>query len=234
MSLREIVLDTETTGFDPKANHRIVEIGCVELVNHLPTGQTFHRYVNPQRDMPEEAQKVHGLTSEFLSTQPVFADIVDEFLAFIGDAPLVIHNAEFDLNFIDAELGWLNRPALDRGRAIDTVHLARRKFPGAPASLDALCARFSIDNSSRTLHGALLDAQLLAEVYLELIGGRQVTIDLTVASGPASVAAARAERPRRVPRPHQPTPDEIAAHAALLQQLKAPIWLDGVGSDAKG
>ena len=225
MTIREIVLDTETTGLDPDAGHRIVEIACVELINHLPSGRTFQRYLNPERDMPTEAQAVHGLTTEFLAGQPLFSAIVDEFLEFIGDAPLVIHNAEFDLKFVNAELKKLGRSKLQAQRAVDTVQLARRKFPGAPASLDALCGRFSIDNSSRTLHGALLDAQLLSEVYLELVGGRQATIEL-VAAPVATVATATIERAVRPARPHAPSAEELAAHAALLEKIKAPLWLE--------
>src|SRR5262249_38669620 len=193
MTIREIVLDTETTGLDPDAGHRIVEIACVELVNHVPTGRTFQRYLNPERDMPTDAQAVHGLTTEFLADQPLFSTVAEEFLEFIGDSRLVIHNAEFDLKFVNAELAKLGRTKLQAQRAVDTVQLARRKFPGAPASLDALCGRFGVDNSSRTLHGALLDAQLLSEVYLELVGGRQVTIDL-VAAPTATVPTAAVER----------------------------------------
>jgi DNA polymerase-3 subunit epsilon len=225
MAIREIVLDTETTGLDPDAGHRIVEIACVELINHLPSGRTFQRYINPERDMPTDAQAVHGLTEEFLSGQPLFAAVAEEFLEFIGDAPLVIHNAEFDLKFVNAELAKLGRPKLAPKRAVDTVQLARRKFPGAAASLDALCSRFSIDNSSRTLHGALLDAQLLSEVYLELVGGRQATIEL-VAGPAAAITVTTAERPIRPARPHAPSAEELAAHAALLQQIKTPLWLD--------
>jgi DNA polymerase-3 subunit epsilon len=225
MTIREIVLDTETTGLDPDAGHRIVEIACVELINHLPSGRTFQRYINPERDMPTDAQAVHGLTSEFLAGQPLFSAIAEDFLAFIGDAPLVIHNAEFDLKFVNAELGKLGRTKLQAQRAVDTVQLARRRFPGAPASLDALCSRFSIDNSSRTLHGALLDAQLLSEVYLELVGGRQATIELV--AGPAAIAATTSiERPVRPARPHAPSAEELAAHTALLQQIKGPLWLE--------
>jgi DNA polymerase-3 subunit epsilon len=225
MTTREIVLDTETTGLDPAAGHRLVEIACVELINHLPSGRTFQRYINPERDMPSEAQAVHGLTSEFLASHPVFASVVAEFLEFIGDSRLVIHNAEFDLKFVNAELAMLGFPPLVARRAVDTVQLARRKFPGAAASLDALCTRFSIDNSSRTLHGALLDAQLLAEVYLELVGGRQATIEL-VAGVVSAATIVAAERPIRPARPHQPTAEEMAAHLALLQQIKAPLWLE--------
>jgi DNA polymerase-3 subunit epsilon len=225
MTTREIVLDTETTGLDPAAGHRLVEIACVELINHLPSGRTFHRYVNPERDMPSEAQAVHGLTSEFLATHPVFASVVSELLEFIGDSRLVIHNAEFDLKFLNAELAMLGFPPLVARRAVDTVQLARRKFPGAPVSLDALCSRFSIDNSSRTLHGALLDAQLLAEVYLELVGGRQATIEL-VAGVVAAATVGAAERPIRPARPHEPSAEGMAAHLALLQQIKTPLWLE--------
>jgi DNA polymerase-3 subunit epsilon len=225
MSVREIVLDTETTGLDPNAGHRLVEVACVELVNHLPTGRTFRRYINPEREMPEEARAIHGLTGEFLASQPTFAAVADELTTFIGDARLVIHNAEFDLKFLNAEFGRLGRVPIAAASAVDTVQLARRKFPGAPASLDALCARFGIDNSARTVHGALLDAQLLSEVYLELIGGRQATIDLvTGAVTPATLAPA--DRPIRAPRPHQPSADELIAHAALVQAIRNPIWLE--------
>ena len=179
--MREIVLDTETTGFEPSEGDRIVEIGAVELFNHLPTGRTYHQYINPKRNMPEAAFNVHGLSEEFLSDKPVFKDIAQEFTDFIKDSKLVIHNASFDMKFLNAELGWVNRPALPMHQAIDTLAIARRKFPGSPASLDALCRRFGIDNSSRTLHGALLDSEILAEVYLELVGGRQPDL---VLSGP--------------------------------------------------
>ncbi|WP_142849174.1 DNA polymerase III subunit epsilon [Telmatospirillum sp. J64-1] len=222
--MREIVLDTETTGFDPKAGHRIVEIGCVELINHLPTGRVFHKYCNPERDMPEEAFKVHGLSIEFLSKHPVFAEVVDEFLDFLGDAKLVIHNAEFDMRFINAELGWLNRPPIPMDRAIDTVTMARRKYPGAQASLDALCRRFEIDNSQRTYHGALLDSELLAEVYLELIGGRQPGLELAT-SRSRTAASVTVKREARPPRPHAATAEELEAHAAFIAKLKNPLWL---------
>ena len=171
--MREIVLDTETTGLDPVAGDRIVEIGAVELWNHLPTGKTFHKYVNPERNMPEEAKAVHGLTEEFLKDKPVFSQIADDFLTFIKGSKLVIHNASFDMKFINAELALAKKKELPSDIAIDTLGLARKRFPGSPASLDALCRRFNIDNSARTLHGALLDSEILAEVYLELIGGRQ-------------------------------------------------------------
>jgi len=225
--MREIVLDTETTGLDPEAGHRVVEIGCLELVNHLQTGRHFRAYLNPEREMPEEAFRVHGLSAEFLADKPRFAAVAEEFLAFIGDAPLVIHNAEFDLRFLDAELKRIGRPGFERSRAIDTVQIARRKFPGAQASLDALCRRFGVDNSGRTLHGALLDCQLLAEVYLELIGGRQPELAVAAVSV-ASVTLVEtpqlATRQPRAPRPHAPSEAELAAHAAMLAGIKDAIW----------
>jgi DNA polymerase III subunit epsilon len=223
--MREIILDTETTGLDPATGDRIVEIGCVESLNHIPTGESFHRYINPERDMPEEAFRIHGLGTPFLSEQPVFAAIVDDFLDFIGDASLVIHNAKFDMKFINAELALLGRPQLDMARAIDTVALARRRYPGAQASLDALCRRFEIDLSAREKHGALLDAELLAEVYLELRGGRQP--DLALAGTPESRARDRVAvvRPMRPARPHAPSEAELAAHGELVAELKDAIWL---------
>ncbi len=221
MRLREVALDTETTGINPGAGHRIVEIGCVELVNHVATGRTFQRYVNPERDMPEEAFAVHGLSAGFLSEHPVFAHVVDDLLEFLGDSPLVIHNAGFDLAFLNTELARLDRPPLPLDRAIDTVQLARRKFPGAQASLDALCRRFQIDNSDRTLHGALKDAWLLADVYLELIGGRQPGLALAAAG---ERTAATGKWLERQPRPHAPTAEEDAAHARFLGDLDKPIW----------
>ncbi len=219
--MREVALDTETTGINPGSGHRLVEIGCVELVNHVATGRTFQRYVNPKRDMPEEAFGVHGLSAEFLAGHPVFARVVDDLLEFLGESPLVIHNAGFDLAFLNAELARLDRPLLPPDRAIDTVQLARRKFPGAQASLDALCRRFQIDLSDRTLHGALKDAQLLADVYLELIGGRQPGLALAAAG---AGTAGTGERPARPPRPHAPTPEEDAAHTNFLGDLDNPIW----------
>jgi len=223
--MREIVLDTETTGLDPAAGHRVVEVACLELAQHMPTGQTFRRYLNPEREMPEEARAVHGLDDAFLAQQQLFADVADEFLAFIGDAPLIIHNAQFDLKFLNAELARLNRPPLVSDRAVDTVSMARRRFPGAQASLDALCRRFGIDNTARNLHGALLDCELLAEVYLELRGGRQPGFDLDptkqVIKADGTQPAARAARPAR---PHAPSAEESAAHEAMLARLKAPIW----------
>ena len=223
--MREIVLDTETTGFDPLTGHRLVEIGCVELFNHLPTGEVFHRYVNPERDMPEEAFKVHGLSADFLADKPLFADVADEFLAFIADSVLVIHNAEFDMRFLNAELARIGYATLPMSRSIDTVAMARKRFPGAQANLDALCRRFEIDNTHRTKHGALLDSELLAEVYLQLIGGRQPGLELGLAKAGGPAPTLRVERPTRPARPHQASEDEAAAHAAFLAKLKNPIWL---------
>ena len=225
--MREIALDTETTGFDPLQGHRIVEIGCVELINHIPTDRNFHRYINPERDVPPEAAAVHGLTAERLANEPVFAQVVAEFLDFVGDCPLVIHNAEFDMRFINAELTRLSMPTIPMARAVDTVSMARRRFPGAPASLDALCRHFGIDNSNRVLHGALLDAELLGEVYLELRGGRQPDLVLSAGRGEAdpSRPGVAAARRRYEPRPHAPLAEELEAHKALLAKLKNPIWL---------
>jgi DNA polymerase-3 subunit epsilon len=221
--MREVVLDTETTGLDPKTGHRVVEIGCLELINHLPTNRAFQRYINPERDMPAEAYEVHGLSAEFLAQQTTFSEIVDDFLAFIGDDKLIIHNAEFDLRFLNAELGRMEQPPIPSTRAIDTVQLARRRFPGAQASLDALCRRFGIDNTDRVKHGALLDAELLAGVYLELIGGRQANLTLAHA-GSTTAGATPADSPVRPSRPHAPSADEEARHAAFVDGLTKPIW----------
>ena len=222
--MREVVLDTETTGLDPSAGHRIVEVGAVELVNHIPSGRRFQRYLDPERDMPEGAERVHGLTREFLAQQKRFAEEVDAILEFIGDAKLVMHNAPFDLGFLNAELERIERPPIPAERAVDTLVIARRKYPGAPASLDALCKRFGIDRSMREKHGALLDAELLTDVYLELTGGRQPALGLQQAA-PAAVAAPASARARnRTPRPHAPTEAEAAAHAAFVATLKDPIW----------
>ncbi|HWI27429.1 MAG TPA: DNA polymerase III subunit epsilon [Stellaceae bacterium] len=223
--MREIVLDTETTGLDPADGHRIVEIACVELFNHVPTGRVFHRYVNPEREVAAEAVAVHGLTAEFLAQHPPFGAIAGELIAFLGEDRLVIHNAEFDLGFLNAELKRLNRPAL-ACTFEDTLLLARKRFPGAQASLDALCRRFAIDLSQRTKHGARLDCELLAAVYLELVGGRQPGLDLAVAIGGGRALDA-VERPARPPRPHAASAEELAAHAAFLAKLKEPIWLAG-------
>lgn len=226
--MREIVLDTETTGLSPDNGDRVVEIGCLELSNHMATGRTWHCYLNPGMAMPSAAQDVHGLSDEFLADKPRFADTVDEFLAFIGDSPLVIHNAAFDLAFINAELRRLGRPPLPNGCAVDTVSMARQRFPGAQASLDALCRRFGIDNSARTLHGALLDAELLAEVYLELCGGRQPALVLHTRQV-ETVVVDVVERVVRAPRPHGPTAEELAAHRTFIATLKDPIWTREAG-----
>lgn len=224
--MREIVLDTETTGLDPKTGHKIVEIGCVELENHLPTGQTFHRYINPERDMPDGAFQVHGLSEEFLADYPVFAAEADAFLEFIGDAPLVIHNAEFDMRFLNWELQILGYPLLPMNRAIDTVAMARKKFPGSPASLDALCRRFEIDNSAREKHGALLDAELLAEVYLELIGGREPGLALASQRKVAEMARRAENRTKEIrpARPHATTPNEQENWEKFVGTIENSIW----------
>jgi DNA polymerase III subunit epsilon len=222
--LREIVLDTETTGLDPLFGDRIVEIGCIELVNHVPTEQTFHCYLNPERAMPAEAAAVHGLTDSFLAGQPRFADVVDDLLQFIKDSPLVIHNAGFDIAFLNAELTRLGLPQVGMDRAVDTLVMARSKYPGAQASLDALCRRFGIDNSARTKHGALLDAKLLADVYLELVGGRQPQMALAAEIRVTTMIEQRNARPARPPRPHSATAQELARHAAMLNLLVKPLW----------
>jgi len=220
--MREIALDTETTGLDPKSGHRIVEIGCVELHRHMATGASFHKYLNPQREMPDEAYRIHGLSDAFLAGKPLFTDIVDDFLDFIADDTLVIHNARFDLAFINAELERLHRQPIPASRATDTVALARQRFPGAQVSLDALCRRFEIDLSARGKHGALLDAELLAEVYLQLRGGRQP--DLALARQNNAAGRAAVERPARLARPHRPSADELSHHNSLLDALDDPIW----------
>jgi DNA polymerase-3 subunit epsilon len=226
--MREIVLDTETTGFEPAEGDRIVEIGAVELYNHMPTGRTFHEYINPQRAMPQAAFEVHGLGDDFLRDKPVFAQIGPKFLEFVGDAKLVIHNAAFDMKFLNAELGWINLPLLPMEQAIDTLMIARKKFPGSPASLDALCRRFGIE-TERTLHGALLDSQILAEVYLELIGGRQPDFGLSsVTTTEISVSSTESWRPkpRPTPLPSLITQEEAAAHEAFVKALgDGALWL---------
>lgn len=218
--MREIVLDTETTGLDPQGGHRIVEIACVELLHHIPTGRDFHRYVNPGRDVPLDALAVHGLTAEFLAAHQPFAAICDELLEFIGADPLVIHNAEFDLAFLNMELARLDRAAIAFSH-VDTLAMARQRYPGAPASLDALCRRFDVDSTSRVNHGAKIDCGLLAAVYLELIGGRQPGLEFVV----SAAAGITAVRVARVPRPHAPSAEEIVAHQAMLTLLTAPLWL---------
>ena len=229
--MREIVLDTETTGFEPAEGHRIVEIGAVELINHMPTGRTYHQYINPKRPMPKEAFEVHGLGDDFLRDKPLFPAIAQAFLDFIADAPLVIHNASFDMKFLNAELTAANFTPLPTTRAVDTLLIARKKFPGSLASLDALCRRFNIDNSMREKHGALLDSEILAEVYLELVGGRQPDFGLATAAQNTAAetsAAGTAWRPRPRPTPLAPslTPEESAAHSAFVAKMgDAAIWI---------
>lgn len=239
--MREIVLDTETTGFEPSEGDRIVEIGAIELVNHMPTGRTYHQYINPMRSMPAGAFEIHGIGPDLLADprppekgevilkdKPVFADVAQAFVDFIGDAKLVIHNAAFDMKFLNAELGWVNRPLLPMDQALDTLAIARKKFPGSPASLDALCRRFGIDNSNRTLHGALLDSEILAEVYLELIGGRQP--DLVMGGQSSSKSSATNQttwraQPRPTPLPSKIKAAEAEAHAAFIKTLgESPLW----------
>lgn len=223
--MREIVLDTETTGMDPVKGDKLVEIGCVELMNLLPTGRYYHVYINPERDIPAEATAVHGIKNEDVKDKPVFGEIVGDFLDFIGDARLVIHNAEFDMKFINAELRTFGFPSIDNRRVLDTLRMAREKFPGSPANLDALCRRFGIDNSSRTYHGALLDSQLLAEVYLELLGGRQQGLGIQLA--PKEQAAAESEAAERIyrePRDFPPSEEEITAFDKMLGAMKDPLW----------
>ena len=226
--MREIVLDTETTGMEPSEGHRLVEIGCVELFNHVPTGRHFHKYLNPERDVHVDAVAVHGLTWARLKKEPVFSQVYIDLVEFIGDGHLVIHNAAFDMKFLNWELSVVGHPALPAHKVVDTLALARQKFPGSPASLDALCRRFGIDNSGRELHGALLDAQLLAEVYLEMKGGRQHGLGLTTALAvvPGQFVSARAgrERPYRDPRPHAASAGELAEHAALVETLGSGLW----------
>ena len=217
--MREIVLDTETTGLDPLRGDRIVEIGCVELINHILTGRDWHEYINPERDMPEEAFRVHGLSEGFLSGKPVFADVVDAFVEFIADARLVIHNASFDMAFLNAELERAGRKTLPNEQAIDTLMLARRRYPGGPNSLDQLCVRYGIDNSKRTKHGALLDSELLAEVYIELLGGKQAA--LTLDAGPAGLGEDSAATTRARPEAlgSRVTADRLEAHRTFIEGM---------------
>lgn len=229
--MREIVIDTETTGLDPESGHRIVEIACLELAHHVPTGRKFHRYLNPERDVPADAHAVHGLTENFLARHPRFAEIVDELLDFIAGDRLVIHNAEFDIAFLNAELRRLGRPQL-ACPFVDTLSVARSRFPGTPASLDALCRRFSIDLSERERHGAALDCRLLADVYIELLGGRQPGLDFIVATKAQTISIVAAPQTIRPPRPHAPEPAELAAHRAMLALLKEPLWLAAAANQA--
>lgn len=226
--MREVVLDTETTGLDPKDGHRVIEIGCVELINFLPTGRVYHAYINPERDVPAEASAISGLKTDFLKPFPIFAKIVNDFLSFIGDDKLVIHNAPFDLKFLNSELERLQRPSLPLHRATDTLLMARNKFPGSPASLDALCRRFEIDLSARTQHGALLDSELLAKVYLELVGGRQTAFSFgekqNAGTDKQSTETTISERTLRPARPHHPTAEELAAHQELTSKIQNNLW----------
>ena len=226
--MREIIFDTETTGLDPRTGDRMVEIGCIEMVNRVPTGQTFQCYFNPDRDMPAAAEAVHGLSIGFLSDKPRFHERAGELLEFMGDAMLVAHNAGFDFGFVNSELEMCGLPHLGRERMIDTVQLARVRHPGAKLSLDALCSRYGIDRSHRTRHGALLDAELLAQVYVELTGGRQIGLSLVADSAQAVAAAFTAPastRLHRPARPHYASPEELAVHAQFLETVKSALWL---------
>ena len=226
--MREVVFDTETTGLDPKTGDRMVEIGCVEMVNLVPTGETFHAYYNPERDMPAGAEAVHGLSSAFLADKPLFRDGAEALMEFLGDAPLVAHNASFDFGFLDKELEIIGREPVPRDRMVDTVALARKRHPGAKLSLDALCSRYGIDRSHRVKHGALLDAELLAQVYVELTGGRQIGLALATEEPEDNAVAIEAFRPQtgpfREPRPHAATAAELSRHRSFVQTLDSPLW----------
>ena len=228
--MREIVFDTETTGLDPSKGDRLVEIGCIEMIHRVATGRTFQGYFNPQRDMPAEAQAVHGLSATFLADKPLFGTRAAELLEFLGDAPLVAHNAGFDFGFLNTELTICGQAPVDRARMVDTVAIAKRKHPGAKLSLDALCSRYGIDRSHRVLHGALLDAELLAQLYVELTGGRQIGLELAASSTIESTVTGAAplvvERRPRPPRAHAASPEELARHHAFVAQLNEAIWLD--------
>ncbi|NBB25256.1 DNA polymerase III subunit epsilon [Porphyrobacter sp. SLTP] len=232
--MREIIFDTETTGLDPKTGDRMVEIGCIEMIGRVETGRTFHAYFNPDRGMPPEAERVHGLSAAFLATKPRFAETADELLEFLGDSALVAHNAGFDFGFLNNELELLGRAPISLDRMVDTVALARKKHPGAKLSLDALCTRYGIDRSHRVKHGALLDAELLAQVYVELTGGRQIGLGLAPADSDAGLAAQpttnapwhrpSADKPRREPRPHVASPEELERHRAFIAGIAEAIW----------
>lgn len=230
--MREIVFDTETTGLDPKTGDRMVEIGCIELINRVPSGATFHAYFNPQRDMPAGAEAVHGLSASFLSDKPLFAELAEGLISFLGDSPLVAHNASFDFGFLNAELELAQMEPVSIERMVDTVAMARKRHPGAKLSLDALCTRYGIDRSHRVKHGALLDAELLAQVYVELTGGRQIGLELaadavrvdTQQDGSKENILARADGERREPRPHTASPEELARHRAFVETIQAPVW----------
>lgn len=221
--MRELIFDTETTGFDPMTGDRLIEIGLVEMVEKSLTGSNYHAYVNPERDVPESAFRVHGLSSDFLKDKPVFSDVMDEFIDYVGDdSVLVAHNAEFDMRFINWELENAGKPIIHPKRFVDTLAIARTKFPGAANSLDALCKRFGVSNSHRTLHGALLDAEILADVYIELLGGRQAGLDLAVDNG---ASFDRIQKKPREPRQFPASDDELVAHAEFIKFLKNPVWL---------
>ena len=231
--MREVIFDTETTGLDPKTGDRMVEIGCVEMIGRVETGNTYHAYYNPERDMPAAAEAVHGLSISFLEGKPLFSETADELLDFLGDAPLVAHNAGFDFGFLNAELERIGREPIAMDRMVDTVALARKKHPGAKLSLDALCTRYGVDRSHRVKHGALLDAELLAQVYVELTGGRQIGLELAADAGPAEEALVesspkpapkQADRARREPRPHAPTEAELARHKEFIAGIEDAIW----------
>ncbi len=229
--MREIVFDTETTGLDPQGGDRLVEIGCVEMVNRVETGRTFHAYFNPQRSMPAAAEAVHGLSDAFLADKPLFSSHVHELLEFLGDSPLVAHNAGFDFGFLDMELALCGLEPIPRDRMVDTVALARVRHPGAKSSLDALCTRYGIDRSHRTKHGALLDAELLAQVYVELTGGRQIGLGLAAEKASeqiVTVVSIRRDRPMRQARPHAPSAVELELHAQFLTTIKEPLWGDEI------
>lgn len=231
--MREIIFDTETTGLDPRSGDRLVELGCIEMVNRVPTGETFHCYFNPDRDMPAAAEAVHGLSASFLSDKPRFHERAADFLEFIGEANLVAHNAGFDFGFINMELEACGLEPVSKTRMIDTVALAKVRHPGAKLSLDALCTRYGIDRSHRTRHGALLDAELLAQVYVELTGGRQIGLSLVADAAEilaVPVEAPVRERKFRPARPHGASEAELAAHAAFLETVKSPLWSEGSGS----
>jgi len=230
--MREIIFDTETTGLDPKTGDRMVEIGCIEMIGRVETGRTFHAFFNPERDMPPEAERVHGLSAAFLATKPRFAEVVDELLEFIGDDPLVAHNAGFDFGFLNNELERIGRAPINLDRMIDTVVIARKRHPGAKLSLDALCTRYGIDRSHRVKHGALLDAELLAQVYVELNGGRQIGLGLIDSGADAAITTTTnapwhrpsGDRPRRDPRPHVASPEELERHRAFIAGIDNAIW----------
>lgn len=221
--MRQIVFDTETTGLDPLSGHRIIEIGCVEIINLMPTGKVFHQYINPEREVPEEATRIHGLTDAFLKDHPFFNAIARDFLDFIGESKLIAHNADFDMRFLNWELENIGLKKIPMARTIDTLKIARSRFPGSPNSLDALCKRLGVDNSNRTKHGALLDSEILAEVYLELMGGKQAGMELVQEK--ASEPVKSGQKTKRAPRSFPPSKEELEAHKKFISELKEPVWL---------